>query len=97
MIKIQTTCLFDKMLEASTDVDYSNVYDAAGYATLILADANEAGLLLPKGNKQSYEAIQIIRLAKEWIYNVKAKIGGLKAGQAMDILAPYDFYVPSGT
>lgn len=91
MIETQTTCLFDEMLEASIDVDYSNVDDATGYATLIFAVANEAGLLLPNGNKQSYEAVQTTRLAKEWIYNVKAKIGGMEAGQAMDILAPYDF------
>lgn len=91
MIETQTTCLFDEMLEASTDVDYSNVYDTIGYATLIFAVSNEAGLLLPNGNKQSYEAIQITRFAKEWIYNVKAKIGGMEAWQAMDILAPYDF------
>lgn len=91
MIETQTTCLFDEMLDASIAVDYSNVDDATGYATLIFAVANEVGLLLPNGNKQSYEAIQITRLAKEWIYNVKAKIGGMEAGQAMHILASYDF------
>ncbi|MDE6239739.1 MAG: hypothetical protein K2M54_07080 [Muribaculaceae bacterium] len=90
MIEACTTCLFDEMLDASTAVDYSNVDDATGYATLILAVANEAGLLLLNGNKQSFEAIQTMKLAKEWIYNVKTKIGEMEAGQAMDMLAPYD-------
>ncbi len=90
MIETQTIYLFDEMLDASTDVDYSNVYDATGYATLILAVANEAGLLLTNGTKQSYEAIQTTRLAKEWVYNVKANIGEMEAGHAMDMLAPYD-------
>lgn len=90
MIETQTTCLFDEMLDASTAVDYSNVYDTTGYSTLIFAVANEAGLLSPTGNKQSYEAIQAIRLAKEWIYNVNNKIGEMEPGDAMDMLAPYD-------
>ena len=90
MIETCTTCLFDEMLDASTAVDYSNVDDATGYATLILAVANEAGLLLPTGNKQSYEAIQTTRLGKEWINNVKAKIDEMEVGLAMDMLAPYD-------
>ena len=90
MIETCTTCLFDEMLDASTAVDYSNVDDATGYATLIFAVANEVGILSPNVNKQSYEAIQTIKLAKEWVYNVKSKIGEIEAGQAMDMLAPYD-------
>ena len=90
MIETQTICLFDEMLDASTAVVYNNVDDATGYASLIFAVANEAGLLLPNGNKQSYEAIQTISLAKEWIYNVKNKIGEMEVGDAMDMLAPYD-------
>ncbi|MDE6091248.1 MAG: hypothetical protein K2G41_11185 [Duncaniella sp.] len=90
MIETQTTCLFDEMLDASTDVDYSNVCDATGYATLILSVANDAGMLYPTGNKQSYEAIQTIKLAKEWVYNVRTNICKMEAGHAMDMLAPYD-------
>lgn len=90
MIETCTSCLFDEMLDASTAVDYSNVDDAAGYAALILAVANEVELLLPNGTKQSYEAIQTIRLAKEWVYNVKNKIGEMEVGDAMDMLALYD-------
>ena len=90
MIETQTTCLFDQMLDASTDVDYSNVCDATGYATLILSVANDAGMLYPTGNKQSYEAIQTIKLAKEWVYNVRTNICKMEAGHAMDMLAPYD-------
>ena len=90
MIETQTICLFDEMLDASADVDYGSVDDATGYAALIFAVANEAGLLLPNGTKQSYEAIQTIKLAKEWVYNVKNKIGEMEVGDVMDMLAPYD-------
>ena len=90
MIDTQTICLFEEMLDASTVVDYSNVNDATGYASLIFAVAHEAGLLSPVANKQSNEAIQTTRLAKEWVYNVKANIGEMEAGHAMDMLAPYD-------
>lgn len=83
--------LFDSMTKASTEVDYDDAADATGYATLILTMANEAGLFADKTNSQSYEGIQVRKHAADWIYNIKSRIDRMPAGDALEILAPYDF------
>lgn len=91
MVETHSTYLFDEMMKGASEVDYTNVWDAMGFATLIFAVGNEIGLIFATGNRQSYEAIQTTKLAKEWIYNVKSLIGRMSAGDAMDVLESYDF------
>lgn len=91
MIQTSHTLLFDQMMDASSQVDFDDVWDAAGYATAIFAAAGEIGLHFSPGARQTYEGIQTARLAKEWIWNVRSRIGGMTPADALSILEPYDF------
>lgn len=91
MHEVKTASQFDAMLEASAIVDFDNVADAIGYATLIFSAANEADILMSNKNIQSPEAIKITQLAKSWVLNIKNRITRMTAGDAMDILEPFDF------
>lgn len=91
MIKTKTAYLFEEMMKPSTEVDFDDVSDAIGYATVIFAVANKLGILFPSGNMQSREAIQTIRLAKEWIHNIDVRISNMTTGYAIELLEAYDF------
>lgn len=91
MVETQSTYLFDEMIKAASEVDYDDVADASGFATLIFSVANSLGLIMPKANMQSYEAIKTIRFAKDWLYNIKTRLPHIMAGDAMVLLEPYDF------
>lgn len=91
MIDTEVSVLYDELTTASQEVDLDDVRDAAGYATLIFAVANGLGILLPTGNRQTPEAITTARLAREWVAGIKARIAGMTAGDAMELLEPFDF------
>lgn len=81
---------FELMLTASEEIDFDNFEDAFGYATLIFSAANEAGVISGI-NRQSREAVKITQLAKEWVTNVKDRIGDKSPNEALMILEPFDF------
>lgn len=91
MVVTKNTYLYDEMLKASAEVDFDDRSDAIGYAMLIFAVANRLDIVFPAGNMQSREAIRTVRLANEWMHNIKARIPDMVAGDAMELLEPYDF------
>lgn len=85
-----TQSQYELMLTASKEVDFDNVEDAFGYATLIFSAANEAGVISGV-NRQSREAVKITQLAKEWVINVEKRIGEKSPNEVLMILEPFDF------
>lgn len=66
-------------------VDFGDVDDAVGFATLVFAMGNRTGMLTDSGKRQSREAVALAGLARQWVSAVASRLQAMSPGEALQL------------
>lgn len=71
-------------------VDFNDIEGIVGFATLILAHANQSGIIGGTASRQSREVIHITETAKRWVNGVKYMLPEMSVADAFKLVDLYD-------
>lgn len=72
-------------------IDFGNIDDVSGLASLILSKANDLGMFLINASRRSKEVVRLVGLAKRWLDSVTPRMISFSPGEALSLVDTYDF------